>query len=102
MIVAIYPAHLNLCPIFMSCALMRNGSIYQIAGYLTHLKNKKIEAFCKKIIKVCSQSDDEWIALFNRAIAVLEAVGLKESRDDIRSVAYTQSILQYCNQQLQQ
>jgi hypothetical protein len=66
------------------------------------IQNKKIEGFCKKIIKVCSQSDDECLALFNRAIAVLEAVGLKESRDDIRSVAYTQSILQYCNQQLQQ
>ena len=35
--------------------------------------------------------------LFNKATAVLDAVGLKESRDDIRSQTYTQSILQYCN-----
>lgn len=61
------------------------------------IQNKKVEAFCKTIIKVCSQSDDECIALFNKATAVLDAVGLKESRDDIRSQAYTQSILRYCN-----
>lgn len=61
------------------------------------IQNKKVEGFCKSIIKVCSQSDDECIALFNKAIAVLNAVGLKDSRDDIRSLAYTQSILRYCN-----
>ncbi len=61
------------------------------------IQNKKVEGYCKKIIKICSQPDDECMALFNRAIAVLDAVGLKESRDDIRSVAYSQSILQYCN-----
>lgn len=64
---------------------------------LPSIQNKKVEAFCKPIIKVCSQSDDECIALFNKAIAVLESIGLRESRDDIRSLAYTQSILQYCN-----
>ncbi len=61
------------------------------------IQNKKVEGFCKKIIKICSQSDDECIALFNKAIAVLDVVGLKDSRDDIRSQAYTQSIIQYCN-----
>ena len=61
------------------------------------IQNKKVEPFCKTIIKTCSQSDDECIALFNKATAVLDAVGLKESRDDIRSQTYTQSILQYCN-----
>jgi len=61
------------------------------------IQNKKVEAYCKKIIKVCSQPDEDCMALFNQAIAVLDAVGLKESRDEIRSLAYTQSILQYCN-----
>lgn len=63
------------------------------------IQNKKIESFCKNIIKMCSQSDDECVALFNKAIETLETVGLKESRDDIRSVAYTQSIIKYCTQQ---
>lgn len=77
--------------------------ILMILGFIANdkpmpsIQNKKVEAFCKKIIKVCSQPDDECIALFNKAIAVLGIVGLKESRDDIRSQAYTQSILQYCN-----
>lgn len=61
------------------------------------IQNKKVESFCNPIIEVCSQSDDECVALFNKAIAVLNTVGLKESRDDIRSLAYTQSILRYCN-----
>lgn len=61
------------------------------------IQNKKVESFCKTIIKVCSQSDDECISLFNKATAVLDVVGLKESRDDIRSQAYTQSILRHCN-----
>ena len=76
--------------------------ILMILGFVANdkampsIQNKKVEGFCKQIIKVCSQSDDECIALFNKAIAVLDAIGLKESRDDIRSQAYTQSILQYC------
>lgn len=65
------------------------------------IQNKKIETFCKTIIKTCSQSDDDCMALFNKAINVLEAVGLKDSRDEIRSVAYTQSIIQYCNDTMQ-
>ena len=77
--------------------------ILMILGFVVNdnpmpsIQNKKVEAFCKKIIKVCSQPDDECIALFNKAITVLDVVGLKESRDDIRSQAYTQSILQCCN-----
>lgn len=77
--------------------------ILMILGFVVNdnpmpsIQNKKVEAFCKKIIKVCSQPDDECIALFNKAITVLNIVGLKESRDDIRSQAYTQSILQCCN-----
>lgn len=77
--------------------------ILMILGYVANdkpmpsIQNKKVENYCKSIIKVCSQSDDECVALFNKAIAVLEDVGVKESRDDIRSLAYTQSILQYCN-----
>lgn len=59
------------------------------------IQNKKIEGYCKAIIRICSQSDDDCVALYNQAISVLEDVGLKESRDDIRSQAYTQSILQH-------
>lgn len=77
--------------------------ILMVLGYVANdkampsIQNKKVENYCKTIIKICSQSDDECLGLFNKAIDVLETIGLKESRDDIRSVAYTQSILQYCN-----
>ena len=78
--------------------------ILMILGFIANekpmpsIQNKKIENYCKGIIKMCSQSDDECVAFFNNAISVLEMVGLKESRDDIRSVAYSQSIIKYFNQ----
>ena len=61
------------------------------------IQNKKVEGFCKPIIRVCSQSDNECVALYNRAIDILKAVGLRKSRDEMRSRTYTQSILAYCN-----
>ena len=61
------------------------------------IQNKKVENYCKAIIKTCSQSDDDCVALFNKAITVLNAVGLKDSRDEIRSQTYTQSIIRYLN-----
>ena len=36
-IVAICPTHLKSCRVFILCAVMHNGLIYQMAGYLTHL-----------------------------------------------------------------
>ena len=60
------------------------------------IQNKKVDAYCKKIVEICSQTDDECIELFNRSIAVLDTIGLKESRDEIRSLADTQSISDYC------
>ena len=77
--------------------------ILMILGYISNdkpmpsIQNKKIENFCKPIIATCSQSDDDCLALFNRAIEILNSVGLGETRDDIRSVAYTQRIVKYCN-----
>ena len=64
---------------------------------LPAITNKKIDSFCKKIISTCSKSDEECLALFNKATDVIDAVGLKTSRDEMRSQAYTQSILAYCN-----
>lgn len=60
------------------------------------IQNKKIESFCKRIISICSQPDEECLALFKKATDVIEAVGYKESRDEIRSRAYTESLLDYC------
>ena len=65
---------------------------------LPPITNKKIETFCKGIISTCSKSDDECLALFKKATDVLDAVGLRKSRDEIRSQAYTQIILKYCQE----
>ena len=77
--------------------------VLMILGYIAgngkempSIQNKKVDAYCKKIVEICSQTDDECIELFNRSIAVLDTIGLKESRDEIRSLAYTQSISDYC------
>lgn len=64
---------------------------------LPPITNKKIEIFCKGIISACSKSDDECLALFKEATDVLDTVGLRSSRDEIRSQTYTQTILEYCN-----
>ena len=61
------------------------------------IQNKKIERYCKPIIAACSQSDEDCLELFHKATMVLDAVGLRKTRDEIRSLAYTQSILEYCN-----
>ena len=61
------------------------------------ITNKKIESVCNSLISKCSKSDDECVELFKKATDVIKTVGLKTSRDEIRSVAYTQSIITYCN-----
>lgn len=66
------------------------------------MANKKIEAFCKNIIGTCSKSDDECLALFKKATDVIDALGGQKTRDEIRSQAYTQSILKYCNEHFRQ
>lgn len=60
------------------------------------ISSKKIESFCQPIINICSQSDEECLQLFRRATDILEEVGLKESRDEMRARSYTQSIINYC------
>lgn len=62
------------------------------------IQNKKIEKYCNPIIEICSKTDNECKMLFTNAISYLNAIGLKESRDDIRSLAYTQTIIQYCKE----
>ena len=63
---------------------------------LPPITNKKIETFCKGIISTCSKTDDECLALFKKATDVLDAVGLRKSRDEIRSQSYTQTIISFC------
>ena len=70
-------------------------------GTLPPIHSKKIEDVCAEIIKICSQSDDKCVALFSKAIELLNSVGLKESRDDLRSTTYTQSILHYYKENAQ-
>ena len=60
------------------------------------IQSKKIESYCTKIIEICSQSDDECLSAFTKATQILDEIGLKESRDDIRSQTYTQTIIQHC------
>ena len=60
---------------------------------LPSIQNKKIEAFCKKIISTCSKSDEKCLALFKKATDVLDTIGLKTTRDEIRSQAYAQAVI---------
>ena len=63
---------------------------------ISTIQNKKIEPFCNKLIALCSQPDEDCLALFKEATDVIEAVGFKSSRDEIRTATYTQSIISYC------
>ena len=62
------------------------------------IQNKKVEPYCQKIIAICSQADEEYLKAFEDTIKVLNEVGLGATRDDIRSQAYAQKILVYCNE----
>lgn len=77
--------------ILMILGIVANGKS------MPSIQNKKIERYCKSIIAICSQPDEDCLELFRKATNVLDEVGLKNTRDEIRSLAYTQTILEYCH-----
>lgn len=67
-------------------------------GSLPKITNKKsCETFSKKVIKICTQTDEESKGVFEEAISVINEIG-KENRDIVRTPAYTHKIVEYCRE----
>lgn len=62
-------------------------------------KKKEIEKYCQQIMNVC-MSDEECIKAFQKAVDVINEIGLKNSRDEVRSSAYANDVKKYCNTKL--
>lgn len=77
--------------ILMILPFVVNGKVFP------SIQNKKVEPYCQRMISICSQPDEMCLKAFNEATRVLDDIGLKNSRDEIRSLTYTQTILEYCH-----
>ena len=63
------------------------------------LQKKKVSAYCSKIINICKQ---ETIiqSVVNKIPSILNEIGLKENRDEVRSATYAKEVLKYCHNKL--
>ena len=80
--------------------------ILTIFGYLVNginppsLKNQsKVNSYANKILKVCCD-EQKCIETFAKAVEVIETIGLKSGRDEVRSTLYSNQVREYCNRNL--
>ncbi len=60
------------------------------------IQNKKnVTSYTNKLIKICC-NEDECIKIFEKAIEIVNEIGLKKDRDEVRSTAYANTIKKYC------
>ena len=66
------------------------------------LQNKKnVTAYVNKIVKTCC-NEAEYTEIFEKAVQIVEEIGLKKDRDEVRSAAYANQIKKYCHEKLLQ
>ncbi len=64
------------------------------------LKNKKnVTSYTNKLLKTCCD-EDLCVKTFEKAIAIIEEIGLKKDRDEVRATAYANTIKKYCFEHL--
>ena len=64
------------------------------------LQNKKnVNAYANKIVKICC-NESEYTKIFEKAIEIIEEIGLRKDRDEVRSAAYAILIKKYCHEKL--
>lgn len=80
--------------------------ILTIFGYLVSkdcpppLQNKrKINQYAKILLPICC-NDDNLLEIVEKIPNILNAIGLKSNRDEVRSAAYAKQVLEYCNTNL--
>lgn len=62
---------------------------------------KKITSYANKIKQVCF-SDEKLQSVVSQIPDILKEIGLKTTRDEVRSAGYAKLVLGYCNEQLKQ
>ena len=80
--------------------------IITIFGFLAtcikppQLKNKKkIQEYSKKVLQICC-NDDKLQSIVDLIPSILNEIGLKTNRDEVRSATYAKSVLEYCTANL--
>ena len=64
------------------------------------LKNKKeISKYCKLINQIC-MSDEKCVEVFQKTVDVIEEIGRKSNRDEVRSTSYANEVKKYCYNKL--
>ena len=64
------------------------------------LQNKKnVTAYANKIIKICCD-ESAYTKTFERAVEIIEEIGLRKDRDEVRSAAYANLVKKYCHEKL--
>ena len=64
------------------------------------LQNKqKVKSYVSKLVKICCD-EQEYTRIFERAIAIIEEIGLRKDRDEVRSIGYANLIKKYCHEKL--
>lgn len=91
--------------------ILNKYSIYKwhimtIFGYLATktnppsiLNKKEVEKYSNKLGVICC-SDEKLLKIVEKIPEILEDIGLKNHRDEVRSASYAKQVLEYCNTRL--
>ena len=63
------------------------------------LQKKKVAAYCSTIISICKQ-ENMMQDIVNKIPIILNEIGLKENRDEVRSATYAKDVIRYCHDNL--
>ena len=64
------------------------------------LQNKKnVATYTNKIIKICCD-ESAYTKTFERAVEIIEEIGLRKDRDEVRSATYAHLVKKYCHEKL--
>lgn len=97
----------RLKPFYQKTKILNRYAIYKwhiitIFGFLAtntyppKIQNKQnIQKYGKKILQICT-SEDKLQILVGQIPLILEKIGLKTNRDEVRSATYAKSVLEYC------
>ena len=63
------------------------------------LNKKEVEKYSNKLGAICC-SDEKLLKIVEKIPEILEDIGLKNHRDEVRSASYAKQVLEYCNTRL--
>lgn len=101
----------TLKPFYQTNKQLNRYAIYKwhiitIFGYLTShkappdiKKKKKVAEYCSTIMSICL-SEDKMQKIVESIPNILNEIGLKDNRDEVRSATYAKQVLEYCNRTL--